>query len=141
MVIAVVHSLRGVVGGQVVRRWVLSGAGAAPLAQGLLGAVGAVDVVANDPGLARLGHGHVEDPLGVVLGGREGLGPAGGGPDLLCAGLCRVVIGDGGDIRDPGLEAATLCATVAAANAGGRRGRLPVLVEPEEEKGRWSVIC
>lgn len=75
MVIAVVHSLRGVVSGQVVRRGVLGRTGAAPLAQGLLGAVRAVDVVADDARLAGLGHGHVQDPR-VVLGGREVLGAA-----------------------------------------------------------------
>lgn len=66
MVIAVVHSLCGVVSSQVVRRGILGGTRAAPLTEGLLGAVGAVDVVADHPGLARLGHGHVEHP-GVVL--------------------------------------------------------------------------
>lgn len=70
MVIAVMHSLCGVVSGQVVRGGVLGGAGAAPLAQGLLGAVGAVDVVADHPGLPRRGHAHVEHPR-VVLGGGE----------------------------------------------------------------------
>lgn len=69
MVIAVMHGLRGVVGGQVVRGGILGGPGAAPLAQGLLRTVRAVDVVADHPRLPGLGHGHVEDP-GVVLGTR-----------------------------------------------------------------------
>lgn len=76
-VVAVVHGLRSVVGGQVVGRGVLGGAGAAPLAQRLLCAVWAVDVVADDARLAC----HVEDP-GVVLGPWEVLGA-----DLLCSRL------------------------------------------------------
>lgn len=65
VVIAVmVHSLSGVVGGQVVGRWVLGGARPAPLAQRLLSTVWAVDVVANYSWLGGRGHGHVED---VVL--------------------------------------------------------------------------
>lgn len=80
MVIAVVHSLRGVVSSQVVRRWVLGGTGVAPLAQGLLSAIWAVDVVADHPWLACLGHSHVEDP-GVVL--RAARGRA----NLMCTGL------------------------------------------------------
>lgn len=86
MVIAVVHSLCGVVSGQMVRRGVLGGTGAAPLAQRLLGAVGAVDVVADDPWLAGLGHGHVEDPC-VVLRAREVLGTTGGRARLMRTGL------------------------------------------------------
>ena len=86
MVITVVHSLRGVVSGQVVRRGVLGRTGSAPLAQGLLGAVRAVDVVADHARLASLGHGHVQDP-GVVLWGREVLGAARGRAHLMCAGL------------------------------------------------------
>lgn len=86
MVIAVVHSLRGVVSGQVVRRGILGGTGAAPLAQGLLGAVWAVDVVADHPRLAGLSHGHVEDP-GVVLGAREVLGATRGRANLVSTGL------------------------------------------------------
>lgn len=80
MVIAVVHSLRGVVSSQVVRRWILGGTGPAPLAQGLLSTVGAVDVMADDPWLASLGHGHVEYP-GVVLGA------TGGRANLMCTGF------------------------------------------------------
>lgn len=67
--VAVVHGLCGVVGGQVVWRRVLGGAWAAPLAQRLLRAVRAVEVVADDAGLA----GHVED-RGVVLGPGQVLG-------------------------------------------------------------------
>lgn len=105
VVIAVVHGLRGVVGGEVVRRRVLSGTGAAPLAQRLLGAVRAVDVVSDHAGLAGLGHGHVED-AGVVLRSGEVLRPARRRSDLVCARLGGVVIGDGGDVGDSGLEAA-----------------------------------
>lgn len=86
MVIAVVHGLRGVVGGQVMRGGVLGRTGAAPLGEGLLGAVRAVNVVADHPRLAGLGHGHVEDP-GVVLGAGEGLGAASRRARLMRAGL------------------------------------------------------
>lgn len=82
MVIAVVNSLRGVVSGQVVRGWVLGRTGAAPLTQRLLGAVGAVDVVADDPWFASLGHCHVED-TGVVLRAGEVLRATGGRADLM----------------------------------------------------------
>lgn len=94
-VVAVVHGLRGVVGGQVVGWGVLGGAGAAPLAQWLLGAIRAVDVVADDPRLAC----HVEDP-GVVLGPGEVLGG-----DLVRSRLRGVVVGDSGHVGDSGLEA------------------------------------
>lgn len=82
MVIAVVHSLCGVVSSQVVGRGILGRTRAAPLTQGLLCAVGAVDVVADHTRLPGLGHGHVEHP-GVVLGAGEVLGPAGGRADLM----------------------------------------------------------
>lgn len=132
MVIAMVHSLRGVVSGQVMRRGgVLGRAGPAPLAEGLLGGVGAVDVVADHPRLAGLGHGHVEDPA-VVLGGGVGLRAAGRRADLMRARLRRVMVGDSGDIGDSGLKAAP--SRSAAADAGGGRGRLSILVEPEEQK-------
>lgn len=75
------HSLRGIVGGQRVRRGILGRTGTAPLAQVLLGAVGVVDVVTNNPRLAGLGHGHVEHPC-VVLGTREVLGATVGRTNL-----------------------------------------------------------
>lgn len=81
MVIAVMHSLRGVVSGQMMRRGILGRTWAAPLAQGLLGAVGVVDVVTDDPWLAGLGHRHVEHPC-VVLGAREVLGATAGRANL-----------------------------------------------------------
>lgn len=59
MVIAVVHSLCGVVSGQMVGRGVLGGTRATPLTQGLLSAVGAVDVVADHTRLSSLSHGHI----------------------------------------------------------------------------------
>lgn len=105
MVIAVVHSLRGVVSGQVVRRGILSGTRATPLAQRLLSAVGAVDVVAYHPWLAGLAHGHVEDPS-VVLRAGEMLGTARRRANVMCTGLRRVMIGNGCNIRDSGLKAA-----------------------------------
>lgn len=105
MVIAMVHSLRGVVSGQVVRRGVLSGTRPTPLAQRLLSTVGAVDGVAYYPWLARLGHGHVEDPS-VVLRAGEMLGAARGSSNLMRTGLRRVVIGNGCNVRDSGLKAA-----------------------------------
>lgn len=86
MVIAVVHSLRGVVSSQVVRRRILCRTGAAPLAQRLLCAVRAVDVVADHSRFASLGHGHIENPS-VVLGTREVLGGAVWKSSLVCAGL------------------------------------------------------
>ena len=86
MVIAMVHSLRGVVSSQMVRRGILCRTGPTPLAQGLLCTVGAVNVVAYDPWLAGLGHGHVEHP-GVVLVAREVLGAAVGGTSLVCSRL------------------------------------------------------
>lgn len=132
MVIAVVNSLCGVVGGQVVRRrGVLGRTGPTPLTQRLLGAVRAVDVVADHSRFAGGGHGHVEDP-GVVLRAREVLRAAGGRAHLVRALLGRVVVGNGGDVGDSGLEAAASGSAVGAADAGGRRGRLPVLVGPEE---------
>lgn len=133
MVIAVVHSLCGVVGGQVMRRRILGRAVAAPLAQGLLGAVGGVDVVAQDARLAGLSHGHVEHPS-VVLVARKRLGAAGGRSDLMGVGLGRLVIWDSGNIRDPGLKAGAPRPSVTAAYAGGGRWRLPILMEPEEER-------
>lgn len=71
MVISVVHSRGTVVSGQVVRGRVLGMAGAAPLTQGLLCAVRAVDVVAEDPWLACLGH--VEHPCVVRMMSCKGL--------------------------------------------------------------------
>lgn len=104
MVIAVVHSLRGVVSGQVVRRGILSRSRATPLAQRLLGAVGAVDVVAYNPWLAGLRHGHVEDPC-VVLRAGEMLGAACGRANLMRAAL-RGLVWNSCHIGDSGLKAA-----------------------------------
>ncbi|TNN69005.1 hypothetical protein EYF80_020708 [Liparis tanakae] len=124
VIAVVVHGLRGVVGGQVMRRRVLRRAGAAPLGEGLLGAVRAVDVVADHARLAGLGRAHVEGPA-VVLGPGEGLGAArrraarrGAArrrARLVGAGLRRVVVGDGGDVGDAGLEAAASRAAELAA--------------------------
>lgn len=106
MVIAMMHSLRGVVMGQMVRRGVLGRSRTAPLAQGLLSAVGAINVVADHPRLTGLGHGHVEDPR-VVLGARQVLGATVRRGSFMRARLGRVVVRDGGNVRNPGLEAAS----------------------------------
>lgn len=116
MVIAVVHGLCGVVGGQVVGRWVLGGARPTPLSQRLLGSVRAVDMVADDAGLGGRGHGHVKDATVVLRPRMEVLRE-----------LQRVVVGHGRHVRDSGLEATR---SPGAAGAGGRGGGLPVLVVP-----------
>lgn len=138
VVVAMVHSLWSVVGGQRVVWRVLSRSGSAPLAhQGLLCTVRAVNVVAEDPRLAGLGHGHVEHAA-VVLGPREVLlwATVGGTGCFVCTSFRGVVIGDRGNIGNPGLEAASSWSTVTAADAGGGRRRLSILMSPERGK-RW----
>lgn len=129
MVIAMVHRLRGVVSGQRVRRGILCRSRPAPLAQRLFRAIGAVNVVADDPRLAGLGHGHVQHSA-VVLGARQGLGSAVGR-----ARLGGVVIGVSGNVGNSGLEAAPSRACDAAADAGGGGRRLSVLMGPGEYNG------
>lgn len=104
MVISMVNSLRGVVAGQVVRGRILGRTGAAPLAQRLLGAVRAIDVVAYHPGFAGLSHGHVENAR-VVLWAGVLLRATRGRADVMSASLRRVMLGDRRHIRDSGLKA------------------------------------
>lgn len=142
MVISVVHSRGTVVRGQVVRRRVLDGVGAAPLAQGLLGTVRGVNVVAEDPWLACLGH--VEHPCVVLVMSCRGLEATGRWSDLMGRGLGGLMLWDCGYIRDSGLKAGPSRTPVAAAYAGGGRWRLPIFMEPDERReGRVvvSVIC
>lgn len=115
VVIAVVHGLGGVVRRQVVvvvvgRRLVrvvrvLGRRLAAPLAQRLLGAVGCVDVVSDAAGFSA----HVEDAA-VVLGAAVGQAQVVG-----LTGFDRVLIWNGGHVRDSGLEAVAVVAVVVAA--------------------------
>lgn len=111
VVIAVVHGLGGVVRRQVVvvvvvvgrrLRRVLGRRLAAPLAQRLLGAVGCVDVVSDDAGFSA----HVEDAA-VVLGAAVGQAQVVG-----LTGFDRVLIWNGGHVRDSGLEAVAVVAVV-----------------------------
>lgn len=116
MVITMVHGLCGVVGGQVVGRWVLGSARPAPLSQWLLGSVRAIDMVTDDAWLGGRGHGHVKDAIVVLRPRMEVLRE-----------LQGVVIGYGRHVRDSGLEATR---STSAAGAGGRGGGLPILVVP-----------
>lgn len=134
MVIAMMHRLRGVVGGQRMRRGILCRSWPAPLAQRLFRAVGAVNVVADDPWLAGLGHGHVQNSA-VVLGAWQGLGSAVGR-----ARLRGVVIGDSGNVGNSGLVAAPSRSGDAAADAGGGGRRLSVLMGPGEHNGSECLV-
>lgn len=142
MGVSVVHGLRAVVRGQVRGSRVLTGrrAHATPLAQGLLRAIGGVQVVMvpqDAARLARLSHGHVEDAR-VVLVPHCRLGRAGGWQGCHLGGRGFVGgggLGDRGYIRDAGqLVAGPPCAATTADHAGvGRGWGLAVLMEP---KGR-----